>query len=190
LSETAEDPTYGTNKAGNDEVKLSEEALISLSRFWYCHADSSKFIEKVEGYSRNNTGIFPLYLDERLQHSLDNAIAMKKLPENLVEYSQLILKEMKTHLASVMSQETVLHAEVRLLQVECPICKTVSIAPKIPVKGYEAVRRAQLKAMKSTIRESEDRINTNLKVLDFSFFMCTGLLLLSVLLFLLVWVLW
>ena len=163
----------------NTNFEYSEEALINLSKYWYCNEDSSKYVEHVEGYTRNNTGLFTISIDDegKYQHTLNNAIAMKKLPENRIEHVKKLIDEMKTYPlpgGDSSNQRT----EVHLLQVECPICNKITIAPKIPVYGLDRIRNSQVKTIKHSIEEVADRYDTQRKLLGYKFFIFTGGLLL------------
>ena len=169
--------------AVNTNSEYSEEALINLSRYWYCTKDSSKYVEHVEGYMRNNTGLFTISLDneEKYQHTLNNAVAMKKLPENKIEFVKELISEMKAY--PLPGEPACQRTEVHLLQVECPICNKVTIAPKIPVYGLDRVRNSQVKTIKHSIEEVADKYDMQRKLLGYKFFLLTGgLLLVGVLL--------
>jgi hypothetical protein len=168
--------------------EFKKEALMNLSQYWYCDRDSSKYIEKVEGYSRNNTGQFTIYLDERLEHSIENAVAIRKLPETCIDFTKTIIKEIQSYpLPESFPQK--IRTEVHLIQVECPICKKVSIAPKIPVVSLDTIRESQVNTIKYSIKAIEDKYDTIRKRLDFMFFIGAGMILILVLIFISIWLL-
>ncbi|MHA1989859.1 MAG: hypothetical protein ACW981_03285 [Candidatus Hodarchaeales archaeon] len=168
--------------------EFKEEALMNLSQYWYCDRDSSKYVEKVEGYSRNNTGQFTIYLDERLEHSLENAVAIRKLPETCINFTKIMIKEMQSYpLPESFPQKA--RTEVHLMQVECPICKKVSIAPKIPVVSLDTIRESQVNTIKYSIKAIEEKYDTIRKRLDFMFFIGAGMILILVLIFISIWLL-
>jgi hypothetical protein len=185
------------SQKGSDDIEETEilhyqefkkGALMNLSQYWYCDRDSSKYVEKVEGYSRNNTGQFTIYLDERLEHSLENAVAIRKLPETCIDFTKTIIKEIQSYpLPESFPQK--IRTEVHLMQVECPICKKVSIAPKIPVISLDTIRESQVNTIKYSIKAIEEKYDTIRKRLDFMFFIGAGTILILVLIFISIWLL-
>jgi hypothetical protein len=185
------------SQKGSDDIEETEilhyqefkkGALMNLSQYWYCDRDSSKYVEKVEGYSRNNTGQFTIYLDERLEHSLENAVAIRKLPETCIDFTKTIIKEIQSYpLPESFPQK--IRTEVHLMQVECPICKKVSIAPKIPVISIDTIRESQVNTIKYSIKAIEEKYDTIRKRLDFMFFIGAGTILILVLIFISIWLL-
>lgn len=163
--------------------------LIILSQYWYCDRDSSKFVEKVEGYSRNNSGQFTIFLDDRLEHSLENAVAIRKLPETCVEFVKHMANEMQMFPLPKEYPLQQQRTEVHLVQVECPICRKVSVAPKIPVLSLDTIRKSQVDTIKYSIKAIEAKYDTIRKRLDFMFFIGAGLILILALIFISIWLL-
>ena len=166
--------------------EFNNEDLISLSQYWYCDRDSSKYVEKVEGYSRNNSGQFTIYLDKRLELSIENAVAMRKIPKICVPLTREIIKEIRNYpLPKDYPQE--LRSEAHLIHVECPICKKVSVAPKIPVISLDTIRKSQVDTIKYSIKAIEAKYDTIRKRLDFMFFIGTGIIIILVLIVIILW---
>ena len=166
--------------------EFNQESLDCLSQYWYCDSDSSKYVEKFDGYSRNNTGQFTIYLDDRLDHSIENAISIRKLPESCETFTRLMIDEIK-NCPLPENSNLKYRTEVHLLQVECPICKKITIAPKIPVSGLENVRKSQVDTIKYSIKGIEEKYDAIRKRLDFMFFVGAGIILILGLIFILLW---
>ena len=166
--------------------EFDQESLISLSQYWYCDRDSSKYVEKFDGYSRNNTGQFTVYLDDRFDHSIENAISIRKLPESCEDFTRVMIEIIK-NFPLPNNSPLKFRTEVHLLQVECPICKKITVAPKIPVIGSEKIRKSQVDTIKYSIKGIEEKYDAIRNRLDFMFFIGTGIIIILGLIFIIIW---
>lgn len=121
----------------------SDKTLELLSQYHYCVFDYSKLVEKVHGYSQNNTGQFHVNPDsDRLDKSIENAVNMRKIPnteENIAKVYELV---------AIIKNETIKPIfDIVLIQVECPICKRVTVAPKLEqgILANKKLRKNQVK---------------------------------------------
>ncbi|MHA2366293.1 MAG: hypothetical protein ACXAC7_20220 [Candidatus Hodarchaeales archaeon] len=133
------------------QIKFSDYLVENLSQMWYCKEDYSKYVELIAGYSQNNTGLFHIN-PSKIDRDIENAINMRKLrntEEDLAKVHEII---------NIICSENPSVNDLTLVQVECPICSKVTVAPKLPrIYANKKIRNNQLKVIDQYIKQQTNK---------------------------------
>lgn len=120
---------------------LSEQDQRILQGLWFCPKDNTQ-LEKLTGANTGDLEISRGY--KKSDVAINNAIAMKKIPKENSEYSQMI---------SNISFQIIPNDFIIFSNVSCPHCEYRGIAPKLPMITFSnSQRNAEL--IQTLIEES------------------------------------
>lgn len=121
--------------------------LSDFNSMWFCPKDKTKLHEKT---LRNQGGKFPINISQP-ESGINNALAVRKISEDQRTKALELIQE----LAQQFPEKKML----TLVSVECPICGFQAITPDLSTLGAltssKAVRKGQLKTIKSITRQAE-----------------------------------